>query len=324
MKGSCFRLWLLLLLVAGMAGTGWAQNQNDPSQSDEPDKTTASDHSALKNDPSGAMDTAWEMLDTGSQSDKIQVEAAVLLALSSMSGYDRADNMVAIAMKNKDVDVRLNAVGAANTMQDHVLIPALQGALKDQSPDVMMLAAASLWKMHDDSGLDILTGVLTGTVKGSSGFLQNQMHKFGRDAHDPTAMAMMGAQAGTSALLGPFGFLFGAAKSAFSGPGPNSPRVIAANLLASDKSEETKNNFLITLKDKDPFVRTASARALGGFHGKDVTDALIEAFDDQKPSVQFMAAAAYIRVTNPVKPPEKPATPKHVTPTKRRATAKPQ
>lgn len=318
-----------MLLIVGTASSGWTQrdqstgsgNSQNAQQSEEPDKPVSADNSTLKSNPGGALDTAWEMLDTASQSTNVQEEAAGLLALSSMSGYDRADNMVAVAMQNKDVDVRLNAVAAANTMQDHELIPALQGALKDQSPEVMMLAAATLWRMHDDSGLDILTGVLTGQVKGNSSYLKSQMHKFGRDAHDPTAMAMMGAQAGTSALLGPFGFVFGAAKSAIMGPGPNSPRVIAANLLASDKSEETKNNFLMTLKDKDPFVRTASARALGGFHGADVTDALIDGFDDQKPSVRYMAAASYIRVKEPVKPAE-PAK-RHVTPT-RRHTPKPQ
>jgi HEAT repeat protein len=57
--------------------------------------------------------------------------------------------------------------------------------------------------------------------------------------------------------------------------------------------------FEDALDDANPAVRAAAARALGDYHGKEVTDALSDALYDSKPAVRFMAAAAYIRAVRP-------------------------
>ena len=58
--------------------------------------------------------------------------------------------------------------------------------------------------------------------------------------------------------------------------------------------------FLDALEDHDYHVRAAAARDLGDYRGKQVTDALQDAFEDPKPAVRLMAAGSYIRASQPV------------------------
>jgi HEAT repeat protein len=64
--------------------------------------------------------------------------------------------------------------------------------------------------------------------------------------------------------------------------------------------------FLDALEDRDSFVRAAAARELGDYRDNRVTDALQGAFDDPKPVVRLMAAASYIRASQPVPVRQKP------------------
>lgn len=186
-------------------------------------------------------------------------------------------------------------------MEDKNMIPVLRQALDDPAPEVNFAAAVSLWKMHDLSGINVLYGVLTGERKASDTLVKSEMHEANKDMHDPATLAKIGAKQGAYALLGPFGIGLDAARLMMKSNNANSARVLTVTLLSDDHSEETKKGFIAALGDKNYFVRAASARALGKFHGKDVTDALLAAFDDNKPSVRYMAAASYIRSSQPAR-----------------------
>lgn len=268
---------------------------------EEPDQPVAPRSAKLKTDQQEALATAWEMMQTTSSASKPQEHISLAVALGTLGGYKQAEEMLTSAMKDNDIDIRLAAVASAGTTEDRALIPALRIAMEDQAPEVMVTAAASLWKLGDRTGEDVLQGVLTGQTRAKSSLLKSSMHTVNRDLHDPSMMATMGAEEGASMLFGPVGIAISAAKFAHPGPTANSPRVIAAGLLSEDPSESNKKALIQTLHDKDPFVRQASARALEKFHGKDVTDALVDGFDDPKPSVRFMAAASYIRLVSPLK-----------------------
>ena len=267
---------------------------------DEPDQPVTTHSTNLKSDPSGALSTGWEMMQAASKASKPQEHISLLVALGTLGGYKQAEDMLTAAMKDSDIDVRLAAVASAGTSGDRALIPALRIAMEDQAPEVVVTAAASLWKMGDRTGMDVLQEVLTGQMKAKSGLLKSSMHTVNRDLHDPSMIATMGAEEGASMLFGPVGIAISAAKFAHPGPTANSPRVISASLLGEDQTESTKTALIQTLKDKDPFVRQASAKALAKFKGKDVTDALVDGFDDPKPSVRYMSAASYIRVASPL------------------------
>jgi HEAT repeats len=74
--------------------------------------------------------------------------------------------------------------------------------------------------------------------------------------------------------------------------GTSKKTVFIPDLQQALKDEAPEVSF--TAADPDP-----AARALGAYHGKEVTDALSDALYGNKPAVRFMAAAAYIRAAHP-------------------------
>jgi hypothetical protein len=266
----------------------------DEGEADEPVAPNPAD---LKKDPAKAKAAAWQLLDTGVSSPKPQPRIDALNALGSLGGDRHAEDLLVAAMKDKDVDVRLSSVAAMAAMENRNVIPQLRIALDDSSPEVAFAAAVSLWKMHDQSGINLLYGVLTGERKAHSGFVTTELHEANKDMHSPSTLAEIGAEQGAYALLGPFGIGLDVAKMMRKSSNGNSARVLTANLLSEDRSAATEKTFLDALQDKDYFVRLASARALGKYHGQAASDALIGAFADAKPSVRDMAAASYLRST---------------------------
>ena len=253
-----------------------------------------------KVDTANVSATAWEMLETALKDTKPQSRIDALNALGTITGSSHAEKMLQGSLQDKDVDVRLAAIAAVGTMNDQNMIPVLRQALDDPAPEVDFAAAVSLWKMHDPTGINVLYEVLTGERKANDNFVKSGMHEANKDLHDPGTLAKIGAKQGAYALLGPFGIGLDAARLMAKSNNANSARVLTATLLSDDNSELTKQEFISALGDKDYFVRAASARALGKFHGKDVTDALLSAFGDTKPTVRYMAAAAYIRSSQPI------------------------
>jgi HEAT repeat protein len=246
-------------------------------------------------DAATATATAWQMIESGLKDPKEQVRIDALNALGTLRGQKQVEKPLLDAFKDSNVDVRVAAVAASSNTGDRNLIPALRQALDDPAPEVGFAAAVSLWKLHDQAGINILYGVLAGEQRTQSSFLKSGVRQANKDIHDPAALARIGAKQGAYALLGPFGIGLDAARLMMKSNRANSARVLTANLLAEDHSPETKQEFIAALADKDYFVRAASARALGEFHGKNVSDALMNAFNDNKTAVRFMAAASYIR-----------------------------
>lgn len=281
---------------------------------EEADQPEAKPSAAL--DAANGMTTAWEMLETALKDTKPQLRIDALNAIGTITASKRAEGLLQNSLQDKDVDVRLAAIASVGSMDDRNMIPVLRQALDDPAPEVDFAAAVSLWKMHDPSGINVLYGVLAGERKANDSFLKSGMHEANKDLHDPGTLAKIGAKQGAYALLGPFGIGLDAARLMAKSNNANSARVLTATLLSEDHSDLTKQEFIAALGDKDYFVRAASARALGKFHGKDVTDALLAIFDDAKPTVRFMAAAAYIRSSQPepavtAKPAAKRARRKH-------------
>jgi HEAT repeats len=270
-----------------------------PSEAEEPDEPATPVPEKIKTDPQAAVKLAWQMLRSAVSSPKAQTRVAGVNALGTLKNFSEPRTLLDKAIQDPDRDVRLAAVAAMENMHDPRFIPALRLALEDHTPEVSFASAVALWRMHDRSGENILYSVLGGEEKASSGFLSSGLHEANKDLHNPSTLAMLGAEQGAYAMLGPFGIGLDAYKVMHKGNTANSARVLAANLLADSPNRQAKHQFIDALHDKDYFVRGASARALGGFQGQDVTAALLEAFGDQKPVVRFIAAASYIRVSAP-------------------------
>ncbi|MBT9331691.1 HEAT repeat domain-containing protein [Paracidobacterium acidisoli] len=281
-------------------------SQAKPAATDEEgeaDEPVATPPEELKRQPAEARAAAWKMLETGIDSPKPQPRIDALNALGTLGADRQAEHFITAAMQDKDVDVRIAAVAAMAATLNRRMIPQLRTALDDPRPEVEFAAAVTLWKMHDHTGIDLLYGVLTGERKAHSGFVTSELHEANKDMHSPSTLAEIGAEQGAYALLGPFGIGLDVARMMRKSSNGNSARVLTASLLSENHSATTERNFLDALRDKDYFVRLASARALGKFHSRQTSDALIDTFGDRKPSVRDMAAASYLLSAGPGKHP---------------------
>lgn len=276
---------------------------------EEPDAPVAPPAKPADTSAESETDTAWEMLKTALSDTKAKARPARIDAVTSigtLSDFDQAQKLLQDAGRDQDRYVRLAAIVAMGGSKAKIFIPELKTALGDSAPEVSFAAAVSLWKMHNRSGEDVLYAALAGQRKVKQGAVGSGLHQANEDLHSPSKLAAIGAEQGAYALLGPVGFGIDAYKMTRSGNNGNSARVLTATLLAEDKSNATMQQLVNALGDRDYFVRAAAARELGDFRGKRVTDALHDAFADPKPAVRLMAAASYIRASNPLPAKQKP------------------
>jgi HEAT repeat protein len=235
--------------------------------------------------------------DTKTQARQARIDAVT--ALGTLSDFEQARTLLRGAAQDSDRYVRLAAVVAMGGSKAETFIPDLKTALADNAPEVSFAAAVSLWKMHDRSGESVLYGVLGGERKVKQGVVGSGLHTADQDLHSPTKLAEIGAEQGAYALLGPVGFGVDALRMMRKGGNGNAARILTVSLLTEDKSKATMQEFLDALQDHDYFVRAAAAKALGDYRDTQVADTLLNAFGDPKPAVRFMAAASYIRASQP-------------------------
>jgi HEAT repeat protein len=304
------KTWMVLICFLCLFGAvSLAQTQPPVPPADastgsgeEPDVPVAQSGNVDRSVESGT-NTAWEMLKAALSDSKTQARQAridAVAAIGTLAGLEQAQKLLRDAAQDPDRYLRLGAVAAMGASKAEIFIPDLKTALQDNAPEVSFAAAVSLWKMHDRSGESVLYGVLAGERKAKQGAVGSGLHQADQDLHSPSKLAEIGAEQGAYALLGPVGFGVDAFRMARKGNNGNSARVLTATLLAEDNSEATMQQFLDALEDHDYFVRAAAARVLGDYRGKQVTDALQDAFEDPKPAVRLMAAASYIRASQPV------------------------
>jgi hypothetical protein len=148
--------------------------------------------------------------------------------------------------------------------------------------------------MNDRSGEDILTAVVDGERSAKTGVVNGAMHTAHEDLHNPSTLARIGALQGASMLLGPFGFGITAYEYLHKN-GSDSARALAVEQIAQENTAPIRDELVAALEDKDPGVRAAAAKALGGYRDKAVAEALANLFYDPKLPVRLTAAAAYLR-----------------------------
>jgi HEAT repeat protein len=302
---------ICILCLAGAVSLAQTQQASPPAQpasdkavdsGDEPDIPVAQSAKADKSSVESTTNAAWEMLKTALSDSKTQarpVRMDAVTAIGTLGDFEQAQKLLREAAKDSDRYLRFGAVAAMGASKAEIFIPDLKAALADSAPEVSFAAAVGLWKLNDHSGESILYAVLAGDRKVKQGAVGSGLHEADQDLHTPSKLAEIGAEQGAYALLGPVGFGVDAYRMTRKGNNGNSPRVLTATLLAQDNSRATMEQFVDALEDRDYHVRAAAARELGDYRGKQVTDALQDAFADPKPAVRLMAAASYIRASQP-------------------------
>jgi len=292
------RSGLLLLALACTSTTpGRAQNTAaKPESAAQVDVDAPAVTLPATSTPEDRSREAWAILtdaagDTKHTQTRIQALAALALLRSPQSA-----NMIAAAMTEPDLDIRTAAVLAAGQTKDRNLTTNLRNLLDDKEPEVAFAAAMTLWKMGDKSGEDILMSVVDGDSSAGPTMVHGAKHKMSKDLHDPAMLARVGAIQAASMFFGPFGYGL-AAYEFIHQSGGDVARMSAIEQISQEKTEPIHRELVVALKDKDPVVRVAAAKALTDYNDKATSMALYALFVDSKYPVRLTSAAAYLRTT---------------------------
>lgn len=283
------KTWVMLVVFAVFVGSAGLAPAAGNQESAKPTDTSVASQTTA----------AWDLLNTAVAATKIQVQQEridAIAALGTLGDFPHAVDLLRAAQKDQDRHIRLAAVVAMGSSKKTAFIPDLKRALDDSAAEVSFSAAVGLWKMNDKSGESILSAVVAGDRKAKQSAVGSEKHQADEDLHNPSKLALIGAEQGAYVILGPFGYGLSAIRRGKENGA--SARTIAVTLLAEDKSAATEKSFVDALDDPDPAIRTAAARALGDYHNKEVLDALGDGFYDIKPQVRTMAAASYIRAAH--------------------------
>ncbi len=245
--------------------------------------------------------TAWDLLNHGFSDGGTARRIQAVTALGSIGPREHVVNLLEVALTDKEILVRMTAAAALGEIQARPAIPRLKQALDDISAEVNFAAAQALWKMGDQSGREVLWGVLAGDRKTGPGMIQGEIRDVKNKLHNPAALARIGINE-ASGLLGPFSMGVWFAEELMKDKGATA-RTLTARLLAADPDPRSVHELENNLDDKSPAVRAAVARAIGERGGTSDIAQLEPVLSDGNEGVRLMAAAAIVRLSEPVAKP---------------------
>jgi HEAT repeat protein len=292
----------LFLATSLCAGNALAQDSepvspqaNQPAETPKPPAPDKPPADAAPKTPAQLLQQCWQTLTDNVQNGKqLEYKTQALDALSSLGTNARANGLIAAAMKDSNLDLRSAAVLAAGKTKSRALVAPVKALLNDPEPQVVFIAATTLWKQfHDRSGQDILEAIVAGDRKANPSLINGAKHDMSRTMHSRSALEKIGLETGATLALGPFGFSVAAVEYARKN-GADSARVQSVDLLAEERTEAVHEDMKSAIDDKDPGVRAAALKALGEFHRSADAKAIEPLFDDSKLPVRLAASAAYI------------------------------
>ena len=228
---------------------------------------------------------AWEILRGGIKDKSADKRAQAVRALGLLTGNVEAENSAITSLEDKNANVRTAAAAALGSMHAEHAKLALEGALEDSEPAVVLAAANSLLLIHDSLGYDIYFAVLTGERRAEKGLIKGQLDTL----KNKKQMAKLGFEEGIGFI--PFA---GMGYEAFKTVTKNdsSPlRAAAAKQLAHDPDPATAKALVAATKDKKWQVRAAALEAIAQRGDPSVLIEVAPALDDEKDLVRYTAAA---------------------------------
>ena len=135
-------LWSGVALAQENPQSAPAGNESKPA-----DASTNSSHGETQAE---TLNRCWQMLTNNVQDTKhFEARTQALNALSDLGSNRHADSLIAAAMKDSNLDVRTAAVLAAGKTKSRSLVEPVRKLLDDPEPQVVFVAATTLWKQLD-------------------------------------------------------------------------------------------------------------------------------------------------------------------------------
>ena len=247
------------------------------------------------------VDHAWEILNRGLHDSNPVKRAQAVAAMGIMRPQPKSVALVEAAFEDKDYSVRQAACVAIEQMKSRQSIGKLHEALNDKAPEVVFAAAKALYVMGDPTGRQVLVAVLLGDQADSSNFFASSIHEMKAKMHDPKGLVLIGVKEGAGAFLGPAGMGIPVAEGLLKDANA-SGKTVAVALLAKDTQPETLKAIRQALGDKNWTVRAAASRTLAMADKTEAFGEIAALLDDKKDEVQYSAAAAVIRLKQPLAP----------------------
>jgi HEAT repeat protein len=145
--------------------------------------------------------------------------------------------------------------------------------------------------MQDQKAYDVYYAVLTGQRKGGRGLIAEQRAML----DDPKKLTVLGVETGMGFV--PFGGLGVSAYKLLTKNDSDEARAAAAQVLAKDPDPQSRNALIEAISDHSYLVRIAALKALASRGDPRLLTQIEPSMDDQKDTVQYIAAAAVIRLS---------------------------
>lgn len=226
-------------------------------------------------------------------------------ALSLVGVNDHNLDLLAPMLDDKDVTVRVAVVSTLGDLKENkaLVLPLLKKALADPVPEVDFAAAKVLYQLHDIDGTQFLLEVVSKESKASSSYITKEKRSALRMLHTPTKLfTAIAIEAAGFAPVPGLGFGLSSAQGILSDP-DSSARAASLLLVGNSTDPGLKDAVRAAFNDKEWSVRAAAAHVAAMHPFPDLKENLIPLLDDKKDGVRVRAAAAYIRLDHPVKPP---------------------
>lgn len=240
--------------------------------------------------------TAWNVLKEGFENKDPDNRRQAVTATGSIGLIPEAVRLVEEALHDKEPIVRQTAAAELAEMKSTGSIPALKTEVQDPSAAVAFAAAKALLDLGDRSGKSVIEDILEGEEK-TSNVVTDTKEDVRKKIRDPKTLALMGFNAATGALLGPYSIGIVLAEKAFQ-DGSAGSRALAADLLG--KNCDARSLQLLERsfrKDKNWAVKAAAAKGMGGCGNSDSIPKIEQALSDSHAAVKDMSAAAIIRIS---------------------------
>jgi HEAT repeat protein len=233
---------------------------------------------------------AWNLLNEATGNSDIEKRTQSVSALGLIVKDPHAEELAAKALTDPKPEVRAAGANALGQMEATGSIPALKEALKDTDVSVVLAAAHSLLLLHDKTAYEVYYAVLAGKRKSGAGLLADQKKML----DDPKKMAQFGFETGIGFI--PFGGLGLTAIKTLTKDDSSPVRAAAAKILANDPDPRSGEALVAAASDKSWIVRAAACDAIARRGQRSLAEKIEPDLDDSKPVVQYIAAAAILRL----------------------------